>query len=186
MTKIVTFSCILTLCLRCCPHRCLFSCAVVRTVERVFERFLATLSARTHIPFRVGICGALRSRASLQLPDILTGTQFRARSIAHRCDKDLRVKTTVDEEKEETRSPGGQPGNNNAGKNRPWIKALTRAVAQDDGKRLRKAAEKLLDLASEGDVPALRELGDRLDGKSIQRLAGEVDEPIRVIVEGTK
>ena len=90
------------------------------------------------------------------------------------------------DEKDDKKPSGGQAGNDNAKKGRIWVGAINRAIAQDDGKRLREAAEKLLTLAAAGDVPALRELGDRLDGKSIQRLAGEVDEPIRVIVEGTK
>ena len=49
---------------------------------------------------------------------------------------------------------------------------MKRAIAQDDGVRLRSAAEKLLDLAAAGDVPALRELGDRLDGKPAQVIHG--------------
>lgn len=77
---------------------------------------------------------------------------------------------------------GGQPGNTNATKNKVWIEALNRAVAQDDGKRLRAAAEKLLDLAVEGNVPALKELGDRLDGKPIQTIANDGDTPFVVQV----
>ena len=53
-----------------------------------------------------------------------------------------------------------------------WIAALNRAIAQDDGVRLRAAAEKLLDLAAAGEVPALKELGDRLDGKAVQQIVG--------------
>lgn len=77
---------------------------------------------------------------------------------------------------------GGQPGNTNASKNKVWIAALNRAIAQDDGERLRKAAEKLIDLAVEGDVPALKELGDRLDGKCVQQLihSGDPDNPVQV------
>lgn len=67
---------------------------------------------------------------------------------------------------------GGQPGNKNATKNKVWIEALNRSIAQDDGKRLRAAAEKLLDLAVAGDVQALKELGDRLDGKPAQTVQG--------------
>lgn len=44
--------------------------------------------------------------------------------------------------------------------------ALDRAIAQDDGKRLRQAAEMLLTSAAEGEPWAVRELADRLDGKS--------------------
>ena len=65
---------------------------------------------------------------------------------------------------------GGQPGNQNATKNKVWIGALNRAIAQDDGKRLREAAEKLIELAAAGDVAAIRELGDRLDGKPTQAI----------------
>ena len=67
----------------------------------------------------------------------------------------------------------GQSGNpsGNAPK-KIWIAALNRAIAQDDGVRLRAAAEKLLDLAAAGEIPALRELGDRLDGKAAQTVLG--------------
>jgi hypothetical protein len=77
---------------------------------------------------------------------------------------------------------GGQPGNTNATKNKVWIEALNRSIAQDDGKRLRAAAEKLLDLAVEGNVPALKELGDRLDGKPAQAvtLSGDPENPVMV------
>ena len=78
---------------------------------------------------------------------------------------------------------GGQPGNTNATKNKVWIAALNRAVAQDDGKKLRAAAEKLIDLAVEGDVAALRELGDRLDGKAAQSvtLSGDPENPLQIV-----
>ena len=46
--------------------------------------------------------------------------------------------------------------------------ALDRAVAQDDGKRLRDAAERLLDFAAQGEQWAVKELADRLDGKAAQ------------------
>lgn len=80
---------------------------------------------------------------------------------------------------------GGQPGNNNATKNKVWIAALNRAIAQDDGKRLRAAAEKLLDLAAAGEIPALRELGDRLDGKPKQQidLGNANGEPFRIVFD---
>ena len=78
-------------------------------------------------------------------------------------------------------------GNQNAAKGKIWINALNRAIAQDDGVRLRAAAEKLLDLASEGNVPALKELGDRLDGKATQQidLGNANGEPFVLKVEAT-
>lgn len=66
---------------------------------------------------------------------------------------------------------GGQPGNQNASKNKPFWHAIDRAIAQEDGKRLRAAAEKLLDAAAAGEAWAIKELGDRLDGKPAQAIA---------------
>ena len=68
---------------------------------------------------------------------------------------------------------GAPAGNKNAAKeNRRWSEALNRAIAQDKGKRLRDAAEKLLTKASEGEPWAVKELGDRLDGKPAQAITG--------------
>jgi hypothetical protein len=75
---------------------------------------------------------------------------------------------------------GGQPGNQNATKNKVWRDALDRAIAQDDGKRLRAAAEKLLDLAEAGESWAVKELGDRLDGKPAQAITGADGGPLQV------
>jgi hypothetical protein len=76
-------------------------------------------------------------------------------------------------------------GNKNAVKNRPWADAINRAVLANDGQRLRAIAEKLLVLAEQGDVSALRELGDRLDGKPKQQIeaTGADDGPLRIIHE---
>lgn len=66
---------------------------------------------------------------------------------------------------------GGQPGNKNSSKtNRMWAETIRRAALQSDGARLRRIAEALLDKAAEGDVAAIKELGDRLDGKSMQAI----------------
>jgi hypothetical protein len=63
---------------------------------------------------------------------------------------------------------GGQPGNTNSSKNnRLWANTIRRAVIQDDANRLRRIAEALLDKAADGDISAIKELGDRLDGKSV-------------------
>lgn len=78
---------------------------------------------------------------------------------------------------------GGAPkGNNNAGKNKPWQDVLRRAMLQDDRQRLRQAAEMLLDKAAEGDLNAIKELADRLDGKSKQAVehTGADEGPIKV------
>lgn len=64
---------------------------------------------------------------------------------------------------------GAPVGNLNAAKEKRWFDALDRAIKQDEGKRLRAAAEKLLDLAAAGEPWAVREMGDRLDGKPKQQ-----------------
>jgi len=69
---------------------------------------------------------------------------------------------------DEKKKVGGQPGNTNSSKNnRLWANTIRRAVVQDDASRLRRIAEALLDKAADGDISAIKELGDRLDGKSV-------------------
>jgi hypothetical protein len=63
-------------------------------------------------------------------------------------------------------------GNKNATKNKPFADAINRAITQDDGKRLRAIAEALLTKAAEGDISAIKEFGDRVDGKVVQALEG--------------
>lgn len=79
----------------------------------------------------------------------------------------------------ETNVAAGAPlGNKNASKNRPWAEAINRALLAEDGKKLRALAEKLIGLALEGDVAALREIGDRVDGRPAQVLQGDPDNPL--------
>jgi hypothetical protein len=59
-------------------------------------------------------------------------------------------------------------GNTNAKKGKIFFDALRKAMAEDDHLRLRKAANRLLDLAAEGEQWAMKELADRLDGKPSQ------------------
>lgn len=73
---------------------------------------------------------------------------------------------------------GGQPGNKNATKNRLWEESLRRALLAEDGKKLRELADKLIEKALEGDVQALKEVGDRIDGKPTQVIAGDPDNPL--------
>lgn len=51
---------------------------------------------------------------------------------------------------------------------KPFLDAINRAIKQTDGKKLRAAAEKLLDLAANGEPWAIKELADRTDGKAAQ------------------
>lgn len=79
---------------------------------------------------------------------------------------------------------GGQPGNQNALKAKRWQQAIDRALAERSKAKgieaLDELAEKLLANAEAGDMAALRELGDRLDGKPAQSvtLAGDAENPL--------
>lgn len=79
---------------------------------------------------------------------------------------------------------GGQPGNQNAAK-KPFNEQLRKAIAQDDIGRLRKVAETLLTLASQGEAWAVKELIDRTDGKAAQSVtvSGDEDNPLHVVTE---
>jgi len=63
-------------------------------------------------------------------------------------------------------------GNQNAVKNRPWQDAINRALARfgegsyDGG--LNALADELIIKCKDGDLTALKELGDRLEGKPAQ------------------
>ena len=79
---------------------------------------------------------------------------------------------------------GGQPGNRNA-EAKPWAAAIRAALAKRGTAKLDALTEiagKLLDKAADGDTQALKELGDRLDGKAHQTIAAEVDTNVTVEV----
>ena len=78
----------------------------------------------------------------------------------------------------------GAPKGNVNHKGSVFNDALRRAITQDNGKRIRDAAEKLLDLAAEGTPWAMRELADRTDGKPFQsvQLIGDPDHPLETKV----
>jgi len=84
---------------------------------------------------------------------------------------------------------GGAPkGNNNAGKNKAWSDAVRKALMAEhepDKKKLHKLAEKLVDMAIEGDMQAIRECGDRMDGKAQQgiTLADDENKPLVCRIE---
>lgn len=70
-------------------------------------------------------------------------------------------------------------GNQNAKQAKIWQQAIKRAIARrangtiDSG--LDELADKLIALVAQGDLPALKELGDRLDGKPAQSVAIDGD-----------
>lgn len=77
---------------------------------------------------------------------------------------------------------GGQLGNNNPGKNKPWRESIDRALKEGDGRKLRRIADKLVALAEAGESWAVKELADRLDGKSAQSItvSGDADNPLMI------
>ena len=79
----------------------------------------------------------------------------------------------------------GQSGNpNGRPKTKPFKEALRKVIdaAGDDDTALMRAASALLAKAQEGDVQAIKELADRLDGKVSQPIAGDEENPIRVAI----
>ena len=69
---------------------------------------------------------------------------------------------------------GAQPGNDNAAKGTRWRNAIDKALrnrCKSDGqKALVDLAEVMLTAAENGEAWALKELGDRLDGKAPQSI----------------
>ena len=74
---------------------------------------------------------------------------------------------------------GGKPGNQNAANGKDWKEAIRYALAnyEDDGIERghvpREIARVVVKRALEGDMYAIREIGDRLDGKPTQAIRGE-------------
>ena len=75
---------------------------------------------------------------------------------------------------------GAPFGNQNARK-RPFREVLDRIIAQEDGKRLRFAGEKLFDAAAQGEPWAVKELADRTDGKPTQAI--EATGSITIVIQ---
>ncbi len=69
--------------------------------------------------------------------------------------------------------PGAPKGNTNARKGKSWHDAIRKHAIQNG--TLDKAAKTLCALAEQGDMAALKELGDRLDGKSVQAISNDDD-----------
>ena len=69
---------------------------------------------------------------------------------------------------EKSNNPVGAPiGNKNATKNKPFLDAMRRALAQNPQKIVR-TVDKVLDQAEAGEAWAVKEVADRLDGKAVQ------------------
>ena len=69
---------------------------------------------------------------------------------------------------EKSNNPVGAPiGNKNATKNKPFLDAMRRALAQNPQK-IGRIVDKVLEKAEEGESWAVKEIADRLDGKAVQ------------------
>ena len=69
------------------------------------------------------------------------------------------------------------------------LRSLARETVDGDGNRttkLERIADRLVDAAAEGgDLQAIRELADRIDGKARQATAGDAERhPVRTIITG--
>lgn len=71
---------------------------------------------------------------------------------------------------------GAPIGNKNASKNKPWADALRKELdGEVNAKKLRRLARKTIAMGLEGEMSAIKEIGDRLDGKPVQGLEGKID-----------
>lgn len=80
---------------------------------------------------------------------------------------------------------GAPDGNQNSVKsNRYFGETIKRMVTQSDGQILRTIAQALIDKASDGDLGAIKEFADRVDGKSMQenKITGDDDAPVVIKV----
>lgn len=69
-------------------------------------------------------------------------------------------------------NPGGRPNH------RPWRDAINMALKRGDDS-LQRIADKIVAMALEGDMHAIREIADRLDGKALQMT--QVDASVEVV-----
>ena len=75
-------------------------------------------------------------------------------------------------------------GNTNSSKeNRIWGKIVKKLAIQEDYAKLHSVANALYEKAASGDIAAIKELGDRLDGKASQEITGDSDQPITIVVK---
>lgn len=79
---------------------------------------------------------------------------------------------------------GGPIGNKYAANSKRWKDAIHKALAEDK-QALKRVAKALIAKAEEGDVSAIKEFGDRVDGKVSQELehSGEIKATVQFIVK---
>lgn len=79
--------------------------------------------------------------------------------------------------------PAPEGNKNSTLDKREFANAVRRLAVQEDGKRLRKVVESLYAKAEEGEVQAIKEIADRLDGKPAQQInhAGHDGEALQIV-----
>ncbi len=83
---------------------------------------------------------------------------------------------------------GAPRGNTNGARDKRWERAIAAALEErsrvNQWDALQRIAHVLLNKCAEGDMGAIKELGDRLDGRPAQIVGGS-DElgPVRIVVE---
>lgn len=75
---------------------------------------------------------------------------------------------------------GAPLGNKNAAKGKMWQQAIERVIAKRP-KDLEDAALALVAAAKAGDIAALKELGDRIDGKAVATVQGPADDGAHIV-----
>lgn len=82
-------------------------------------------------------------------------------------------------EKGNRANPGGRP------KSKPWTDALMLAASRKDGDttKLHKIAAKTVEMALGGDMAAIKEFGDRIEGKPAQTTDLNVNDNKRSLAE---
>jgi len=80
-----------------------------------------------------------------------------------------------------------QPGNQCAKKDKLFAGMIKRRLMEDDWASLKRIVTKLISRAEEGDNFAVKEIMDRVDGKSVQPVSGDEEgAPIRIEMEPAK
>ena len=80
---------------------------------------------------------------------------------------------------------GAPLGNQNSSKsNRLFAETIKRLATQSEGEYNRIIAQALIDKAISGDMAAIKEYADRIDGKSLQenKLTGDAEQPVAIKV----
>ena len=87
-----------------------------------------------------------------------------------------------------TSSVGAPIGNQNAKKGKLFYGELQKVLVQEDRKKLRKIAEKLVTAAEEGEAWAIKEIMDRVDGKAVQatEISGTDGEDLKMVISWQK